>query len=307
MPWRGGIILVLGLLVGGCALPAYQIASWTVTGLSYALSGKGVGDHALSLAMEQDCATWRILQGRDVCVEYEGEFEDSWSAMVSTWGTPDDPIGNGLAALDETDLGDGPVPALAAAPAAIETESSVNIAALPAQFDDTASDLEPAAARRGLNFGGLATPSSTVASTREKPWIQTISGERAIDFDGMAPIIATRPRAIENVSVAARPTSLNKRKPTVGIYLVIGSFKKRENAQRVGARHAKINTTVKAFDAGRRKWYRILAGPVEKAAMAGLRVNLAKAGIRNSWALRLCSGNLATPPCTPTVQQASLR
>lgn len=89
MPWREGLVVSLGLLVGGCFLPAYQIASWTATGVSYIFSGKGVGDHALSLAVNQDCATWRVLQGKEICADYGGDFENSWSAMASTWKLPD--------------------------------------------------------------------------------------------------------------------------------------------------------------------------------------------------------------------------
>ena len=85
MPWREALVISLGLLVGGCFLSAYQIASWTATGVSYVVSGKGVGDHALSLAMNQDCATWRILQGKEICLDYGRDFESSWDAMASTW------------------------------------------------------------------------------------------------------------------------------------------------------------------------------------------------------------------------------
>lgn len=41
--------------------------SYTMNGLSYASSGKGVADHALSAATEQDCAVLRAVQGVDIC------------------------------------------------------------------------------------------------------------------------------------------------------------------------------------------------------------------------------------------------
>jgi hypothetical protein len=57
MPWRGIFVVAMGLLTSGCIFSAYQIASWSVTGVSYVFTGKGLGDHALSLATSKDCAT----------------------------------------------------------------------------------------------------------------------------------------------------------------------------------------------------------------------------------------------------------
>lgn len=56
------------LLLGGCGLPPAVVAfSYAMDGLSYASSGKSVTDHALSAAAEQDCAMFRMIQGRDIC------------------------------------------------------------------------------------------------------------------------------------------------------------------------------------------------------------------------------------------------
>ena len=56
------------VLLGGCALPpALEIASWALTSFSYAATGKGMGDHAISLAMEEDCAFHRVAFDGDLC------------------------------------------------------------------------------------------------------------------------------------------------------------------------------------------------------------------------------------------------
>lgn len=71
--------VVLGLsalLLSGCLPPVLQVASWTVTGVSYVFSGKSVGDHVLSIAAEKDCATWRILQGKRICVDYDRVYDN---------------------------------------------------------------------------------------------------------------------------------------------------------------------------------------------------------------------------------------
>jgi len=55
-------------ILGGCAMPAgFTTLTYAMTGLSYASSGKGVADHALSAAIDQDCAVLRAVQGIQIC------------------------------------------------------------------------------------------------------------------------------------------------------------------------------------------------------------------------------------------------
>ena len=69
--FAAGSILVLA----GCVSipPAITIASWVINGASYAVSGKSVSDHAISAVLEKDCATWRIIKGDPICVDYPVE------------------------------------------------------------------------------------------------------------------------------------------------------------------------------------------------------------------------------------------
>lgn len=69
--FAAGSILVLA----GCVSipPAITIASWVINGASYAVSGKSVSDHAISAVLEKDCATWRIIKGDPICVDYPAE------------------------------------------------------------------------------------------------------------------------------------------------------------------------------------------------------------------------------------------
>ncbi len=61
-------VLALPILLGACALPAvYSIATLAVDGISYATSGKGLSDHAISAVANEDCAMWRVLVARPIC------------------------------------------------------------------------------------------------------------------------------------------------------------------------------------------------------------------------------------------------
>jgi hypothetical protein len=65
-----GLLLVLS----GCGLPPAIVAfSYAKDGLSFASSGKSMTDHALSAAVEEDCALFRAIQGRDICTEVAPE------------------------------------------------------------------------------------------------------------------------------------------------------------------------------------------------------------------------------------------
>lgn len=66
--------LALPLFLAGCGLPpALTVATTVVDGFSYAISGKGMTDHALSAVTTSDCALIRLLDSRELCTDYAGE------------------------------------------------------------------------------------------------------------------------------------------------------------------------------------------------------------------------------------------
>lgn len=62
-------IASLAAVLAGCASvpPGVMIASQAFQGLSYATTGKSGTDHALSVAMAEDCALHRMVTGGAVC------------------------------------------------------------------------------------------------------------------------------------------------------------------------------------------------------------------------------------------------
>lgn len=56
--------------VNGCAVlpPAMQQGYALLSGISYLATSKGPADHAISIAMREDCAPWRPLLGKAACV-----------------------------------------------------------------------------------------------------------------------------------------------------------------------------------------------------------------------------------------------
>lgn len=68
------LILGLALLTGACGAPlAVTGASYAADGGFLAASHKTSTDHMISMVSKQDCAMWRVLRGRAVCKEREGD------------------------------------------------------------------------------------------------------------------------------------------------------------------------------------------------------------------------------------------
>jgi hypothetical protein len=63
------VLLLSATALGGCGLvpPAISIASFAADAFSYAVSGKSVSDHGLSMVMQEDCAVLNFVKGEAIC------------------------------------------------------------------------------------------------------------------------------------------------------------------------------------------------------------------------------------------------
>lgn len=69
-------LLTIVMFVPGCAMPAaFTIASFALDTGSYAMSGKTLTDHGLSLAMEEDCSMMRVLDEDDEVCREKRDYE----------------------------------------------------------------------------------------------------------------------------------------------------------------------------------------------------------------------------------------
>ena len=66
----------LCLSTGGCGVPvAVSAASYAADGGLMIVSDKTSTDHLASMVTKQDCAMWRVLRGRRICKEREGNHD----------------------------------------------------------------------------------------------------------------------------------------------------------------------------------------------------------------------------------------
>ena len=70
--WAYSMMLGIGTLgLGGCGLPATVIvSSYAANGISLGYTNKTLSDHALSAALERDCAVWRVIRNDRICVAW---------------------------------------------------------------------------------------------------------------------------------------------------------------------------------------------------------------------------------------------
>lgn len=286
------------LLLSGCLPPVLQVASWTVTGISYVFSGKGVGDHVLSLVTEKDCATWRVLQGKRICVDYVKMNGNGWDAVASTFrvptfGTGDDP---------HDFVMDGPVQLALAAEEFILFDSS----------DDVESDV--VFTEDETNRQAILDDAMMVAMAETAEGVAPASGSsNGLMLTDTQPANVkpanTQIKKIITVDEVDRPTlrpGSYRGGKVKGLYLVIGSFRSNQRAMKLQARHTGLSTTIMQARVSGRSLYRVLAGPFNKSELGAVRRKLAKGGVRRSWAIRLCTTTLTPPLCVTAVQQAAL-
>jgi hypothetical protein len=145
-------------ILAGCALPpAITIASTVADGISYAMSGKSMTDHALSAVTSQDCAMLRALEGNEICAEYGADGSVTLVAAAppqETWADSD----FGRRGTDNTVAGateDTTLLAAVVAEGATPDDAAAQVQ--PASFAGAVPLLKPATLRKTDPTGGAAT------------------------------------------------------------------------------------------------------------------------------------------------------
>jgi cell division septation protein DedD len=232
--------LVMAALGGCVAIPVgITAASAAFDGMSYVSTGKAPHDHALSAVTGEDCAVWRVVKEKPVCVEPRGT-----GAREVVYAP-----GNGALAFAPpamTPIGVSPAPTPEKAPeAAIATESLPPPAPAP-----QVAAIAPAA----------PLPTQPVAAVQP---IRASNPPRAtVPADSRTASLAPAP------APALAPVASTGRK----VLVVLGSFQDAERA--AAASSTAKGTRVMAVTVDGRKMYRVVAGPFESQQAEAMRRNV---------------------------------
>lgn len=260
----------LPLFLGACGLPpAVSVASWALDGLSYAVSGKSVADHAISEVAQQDCALLRVVQGRQICeadADYEAGEDDALVMVAAA------PSGDNWFAGAELPPPSDPI------------EVPVEIAGFVEGFGPgvvAAGDAQPTAAF-------VPAAATWVPAGVERPTWSDEAGPRE------------RPAAPVPVKlVAERERSETTARTAVSTQTVavVGSFRSIENAWSRAETFVALDARVRSDRIDGRTWHRVVVdAPLD---------TVQRMGAEDAWLLRVCASHGGLPPCGPlTVSSA---
>jgi len=267
-------IVVLGttaILLGGCALPVpFQIASWALDGISVLVTQKSVSDHGISMIAQKDCAVWRgVVEGELCRDEIESDVlvaEDVSKPVLTTSfvaGSTERPVG-------------GMTPSVPSRP------SGQQIIAEQRQAGVTFSH---AMTRVELPEQPIGAPVHALRAqpVKKAPVSMPVSIQTPVQVKEQ-PVL--KPVKLAKWSPPAQPEYLD-REPTKGIYFVIGSFRNQGNALRLTSRHKDLSATMITAKLGSKKIYRVVVGPVRTGEEKVAHKVLRRAGLIDTWAMRV--------------------
>jgi len=281
-------VLVVGAcaLLGGCALPVpIQVASWAIDIISVVTTEKSITDHGLSALTRKDCALYRAVTEDDniVC----RDVDDRKDVMTAD-------AGKDAPALADTDA---PLPAprfeaVEAEVAKAETAPVPGQAAVPspAVFETAAGNEQPVTVN--IDLAAL----QPVTEETDRPFVH---------FTQPAASAVLAPANV--VQTAALPSAaVEDGKPQEGFYYVIGSFRGSERAKRHMQTFRSLVPAVLHGKIGRegRDVYRVVVGPFEAAERAVAFRRIKRAGIADTWAIRVSPKDWSVAAKMRPVEQA---
>jgi hypothetical protein len=312
-------LVCLGLPLAGCVLPpALVVASYAGDAVLAVTTEKTSTDHLLSMAEKRDCAMWRVVKGRPICQDWadgHGPYEkwrDPDGNQVATAGS-DAGFTTGMATDSRLEVDRGQI----AAAQRKQQKGGV----LLAQAGGSSPIVTAADARRAMHIDDTAplgpfnpagvAPLPQSADTPPQPGTQPGASRNVIaaplapvpsqatdntpTVDDGAPITQpVAPAAIappkQTVAKAAPTGSLGKPRDERDRYVLIGSYRQQDNAQRVVREHRDMKPVVQAVTVKNERYYRVVAGPYTAAQAAEIRSSLRHKSHIDAIVARDCDG-----------------
>jgi hypothetical protein len=303
-------LILAGILTGCAASQAIMIASQMVDGVSYLATGKSTTDHALSGALDEDCALHRLIEGAAVCKEKPPvPANDIQTASLAGAPVllPDDVVEELAEDLIEghevspvTGHVTGPVTGTAeplAQQAAPEMDQKSGQS--PGQVAQTSD--QSARVSRGFGADMFFVPHH--AGDADAP-------VKNKNLAGDTPILPDSAKVVPvpEKNTAAAPVADSVSTPSVGkpdkqFFIVLGSFSTRGNAQLATKQMPDSVTPVLVSHAGPRiavadirgrTFYRVILGPLDRPTTVQARRQFVAAGLRNTWMIAACGGVIST-------------
>lgn len=299
---RIALAVLFPLVLAGCGLPpAITVISYLLDGVSLFSTGKTVSDHALSIAMEQDCKVWRVVQDQSVCRDLLPGEKNTLIAEAEKWQAGGEIVG-------QQEPGDQP------AVAALIQTISADPVVIPNYLDGLVTGfggiirsevpLETQPAAFGMRMdGAFGYAGANKPKPRQKPTASEPPPLARLKPGWNPPqdpadTLAAGRRAAEITPAAGNQPASDKPAELVNPrVLVLGSYGERANALRAALKWRAMGASITPSGAGAARLYRVVTSPVSgKDYVSELR-RIRSAGIKGAWALRLCGGDAKPGAC----------
>lgn len=289
-------ILVVGAcaLLGGCALPIpIQVASWAIDVISVVATEKSVTDHGISALTNRDCALHRALTEDDntICRETDGRTD----VMVADAGKKGEALGKAQSpqAAPRFEAVEAQV-----AQAAIR-ENNENVSAL-ASFETASGDEKPVVVK--VDLAAL----QPVAEDVDRPFVHFSKAKPHTPSQAPQAAAIVEPEQVA-VALPQKPgNAALSNKPSAGVYYVIGSFRSNERAKRHMQTFRQLVPSVLQGKIGQegREVFRVVVGPFEADQRSGAYRRIKRAGIPDTWAIRVSPKDWSVAAQIRPTQQA---
>ncbi len=270
-------LVALTVPLSGCILPpVLVVASYAGDAVLAVTTEKTSTDHLLSMAEKKDCAMWRVVKGRPICHDFEdghGPYEkwrDTDGNQVATAGS--DAGFTTITAKDSrSDVDSGQL----AAVHRYQQKGGVLLAQA-----GTDSPIVTAADAYRAKAPDRSVQSAPLGAPPPLPLNQSVDNAPTVN-DG-APVTQTIPPA--TLKLDGKPTATKvapadaAQKQTVSAgrnsYVVVGSYRQQDNAQRVMREHRDIKPVMQSVTVKNERYYRVVAGPYTASQAAEIRGSL---------------------------------
>jgi len=271
-----------GTLTGCAVPPVLSVAGLIVDGVSFAATGRTMTDHALSIATEEDCKLFRVVDGAPICQPAE-------DGLPSLAEVPTVEIDGQIIAVSYDYPASDPSDAAPASLGPAREARNVEIASL-----------DPASALAGLpvpatlpvpaladDLGNApATGSRAVASRMplpgSKPPARVSSRDRDLRLVLAGKALALKPAAPSHAQAVA-----GHGRDDDTTVVVVRSYHDRIRAERVAQGYRALGAEVAEGRVKGRAVYRVVVAVAPDDSPVMARERLARAGFRDAWLVNL--------------------
>ena len=272
--------LALAGFLTGCASPAIMIASQMVDGVSYLATGKSTTDHALSGALDEDCALHRALDGAAVCKKKSRD--PASDIQTASLADAPDQASQASQALGQA-LGQA---------SGQSVQVSRGFGADMFFVPHHAGDVDDRAKNKNSKNKNLGGDTPAIPGTGD------VGPESNI-----AAVPDQAPSAGALAPGAVSPARHSAGEPDKRFFIVLGSFSTRSNAQLAAGQMPNRVAPVLASHQGPRiavadvrgrTFYRVILGPLDQPSTRQARRQFVAAGLGNTWTIAACGGVIST-------------